>query len=289
MAASLMAPRYSADDFETTSIRSAAPSYGEYWPREHILYPRQSSPPLDTDRVILTSSSVSDAPSYHSNPSYQESLPPYAPPENRNTSSTVPANNSGQAQVRDRPATQQQTIGLPPVPSAPPLGVPSLHNFRIPTWSTRNAPAARQLHSVIERRVNAGMESGRSRAGSSSNPTPHRYQSTLGSASGSASSQTEEHITRPLEDPYLVGERAAEQAKRERLARERGDDILIREDKQWDWMLGSLPASLPRLDADVLTEQMKTWEERERSFSRFRREVDNSRRGKWSRRMGGRI
>ena len=30
MAASLVAPRYSAEDFDTTSIRSAAPSYGKY-------------------------------------------------------------------------------------------------------------------------------------------------------------------------------------------------------------------------------------------------------------------
>lgn len=44
---------------------------------------------------------------------------------------------------------------------------------------------------------------------------------------------------RPLEDPYLVGERAAAQARRERLNRENGDDILIREDQQWDWLLST--------------------------------------------------
>jgi hypothetical protein len=43
---------------------------------------------------------------------------------------------------------------------------------------------------------------------------------------------------RPLEDPYLVGEVAAAQARRERLARESGDDILVREDRQWDGLLG---------------------------------------------------
>jgi hypothetical protein len=47
----------------------------------------------------------------------------------------------------------------------------------------------------------------------------------------------ESEILRPLEDPYLVGEVAAAKARRERLARENGDDILIREDRQWDWML----------------------------------------------------
>lgn len=43
---------------------------------------------------------------------------------------------------------------------------------------------------------------------------------------------------RPLEDPYLVGEVAAARARSERLARERGDDVLYREDRRWDWFLG---------------------------------------------------
>lgn len=51
--------------------------------------------------------------------------------------------------------------------------------------------------------------------------------------------------TRRLEDPYLVGEHAAAQARRERLARERstggsGDEVLIREDRRWDFFLGEL-------------------------------------------------
>lgn len=47
------------------------------------------------------------------------------------------------------------------------------------------------------------------------------------------------HI-RPLEDPYLVGEEAASRARAERLERERylGDEVLIREDRRWDWFLG---------------------------------------------------
>jgi hypothetical protein len=51
-----------------------------------------------------------------------------------------------------------------------------------------------------------------------------------------------EDKVRPLEDPYLVGEDAARKARAERLARENGDDILIREDKRWDWFLGTMPA-----------------------------------------------
>jgi len=77
-----------------------------------------------------------------------------------------------------------------------------------------------------------------------------------------------------LEDPYLVGEEAASRAKQERLARERaGDDVLVREDQHWDWLLA----------------QMKTWDERERSWARFRREMENGHRPKLLHRIGGRI
>jgi hypothetical protein len=43
---------------------------------------------------------------------------------------------------------------------------------------------------------------------------------------------------RPLEDPYLVGETAARQARAERLARENQEEILINEDRRWDWFIG---------------------------------------------------
>lgn len=51
--------------------------------------------------------------------------------------------------------------------------------------------------------------------------------------------EEEASTSRPLEDPYLVGEVAAARARQERLLRESGDDILIREDRQWDWFLGT--------------------------------------------------
>jgi hypothetical protein len=63
---------------------------------------------------------------------------------------------------------------------------------------------------------------------------------------------------RPLEDPHLVGEEAAARARRERLARENGDDVLIREDRRWDFFLA----------------QMSDWEERERTWNKFRRETE---------------
>ena len=45
-------------------------------------------------------------------------------------------------------------------------------------------------------------------------------------------------MLRPLEDPYLVGEEAAAQARRERIARETSSDVLQREDRHWDWLIG---------------------------------------------------
>jgi hypothetical protein len=44
---------------------------------------------------------------------------------------------------------------------------------------------------------------------------------------------------RPLEDPSLVGEEAAERARKERLAK-RGNEILLREERRWDWLIGKL-------------------------------------------------
>lgn len=41
---------------------------------------------------------------------------------------------------------------------------------------------------------------------------------------------------RPLEDEELVGREAAERARQERIGW--GKEILMREDKRWDWLLG---------------------------------------------------
>jgi hypothetical protein len=41
---------------------------------------------------------------------------------------------------------------------------------------------------------------------------------------------------RPLEDEELVGREAAEKARKERLGW--GREVLIREDRRWDWLLG---------------------------------------------------
>ncbi|KAL2130782.1 hypothetical protein VTI74DRAFT_5943 [Chaetomium olivicolor] len=79
---------------------------------------------------------------------------------------------------------------------------------------------------------------------------------------------------RPLEDPYLVGEEAARRARMERLAREggNGEDVLVREDRRWDWFLA----------------QLKDHEERERSWKRFRRDMDRRSSGRLAFRIGAR-
>jgi hypothetical protein len=182
MSATLVAPVYTAQDFETASIRSAAPSY------------------------------VSETPSYQSSGA-PLAPPPYSP---RRTAEPAPPARS------ETPTQQQPTVGLPPVPRVAPGNVPNLYSYRLPTWSANNALARRQYHSVAERRASANRIT---------NDLPRRLPPV----------EQEPEPARPLEDPYLVGEVAAASARRERLAREAGDDILIREDKQWDWLLGLWP------------------------------------------------
>ena len=46
---------------------------------------------------------------------------------------------------------------------------------------------------------------------------------------------------RPLEDEELVGREAAEKARKERLGW--GREVLIREDKRWDWLLSKFGIS----------------------------------------------
>ncbi|RDA84889.1 hypothetical protein CP532_0441 [Ophiocordyceps camponoti-leonardi (nom. inval.)] len=237
MTGAVLISRYSADDLETASmhsIHSTAPSY------------------------------VSDAPSYHSNPPYPDSAPAYAP----TASPTSPAfpRPMLDAALPSPDAIRPRSVGLPPIPPAMPRSAVSVHNFRLPTWSANNAPAARHYRNVAERRISDGRynvtETIRRPAvgGSRSAPSPDN---------GEASTPQ----TRPLEDPYLVGEVAAAQARRERLAREEGDDILIREDRQWDWLLA----------------HMKVCDERQRNLTKFRQNVDTHQRKTLLHRIGGRL
>lgn len=67
----------------------------------------------------------------------------------------------------------------------------------------------------------------------------------------------------PLEDPYLVGEEAADRARQQRVYREmclRGEEAARFESRSWDFMMG----------------QMSDWEERNRSWKGFRKSVGNA-------------
>jgi hypothetical protein len=91
---------------------------------------------------------------------------------------------------------------------------------------------------------------------------------------------------RPLEDEELVGKEAAEKARQERMGW--GREVLIREDRRWDWLLGECCCigSCDMLFINTSLDQMKDWEEREKSWNKFRVEVEQGKRGKLARRLG---
>ncbi|RYP90300.1 hypothetical protein DL770_003596 [Monosporascus sp. CRB-9-2] len=221
--------RLSAEDFETASVRSAAPSY------------------------------ISDAPSYRSMlPPYESSTTPaYTPTPNGRPAPLVPPSTS----------LTPRTTGLPPIPSARSQNnLPDLNIFRIPTWSTTstNPTYARVAH----RRAVAASSS------SSSASVENALRNVLDRVGTppTASSFSSNRVP-PLEDPHLVGEDAAARARHARLTRESGDDILLREDRRWDFFLA----------------QMKDWEERDRSWANFRRDMESgSARKKLARYIGRR-
>ncbi|KAI1049935.1 hypothetical protein LB506_001447 [Fusarium annulatum] len=248
MTGALATPRYSNDDFETASIRSAAPSYAQY---------QSSTTWHETKLADLSIASVSEAPSYHSTNPYPETLPSYTPPARSHAvvrSSLVPQG-SGTSTPR------QQTIGLPPVPALPLRSQPNLNNFRIATWSSVSSnPNARHYQNVANRRLTAQRDP---------------VDSLRRVMTDVSEQEQDRYITRPLEDPYLVGEVAAARARTERLARESGDDILLREDRQWDWFLA----------------RMRDSDDRQRNWTPtnpYRREVEAGSRKKLLRRIGGR-
>ncbi|GAP90176.1 hypothetical protein SAMD00023353_4200170 [Rosellinia necatrix] len=247
--------RLSAEDFETASIRSAAPSY------------------------------ISEAPSYHTLPP-NEAVPAYTPPDTTSTtttsaraSTTAPRQFSSMLPPMTEPRSNfARGAGLPPIPRRSEMSsAPSISQFHIPPWSSIGSgnPQARHYQSVASRRVAASSLA-------AGGPGPSAIEGALraalnraAAANADASDEGEDNDgggrLRPLEDPYLVGEEAAARARRERLARKHGEDVLIREDKRWDFWLA----------------QMRDVEERERSWNAFRANLDrgNNRR-RLTRRFG---
>ncbi|EJT70350.1 hypothetical protein GGTG_11378 [Gaeumannomyces tritici R3-111a-1] len=238
----------SVEDFETASIRSAAPSY------------------------------VSDVPSYHSALPHNEPTPPYSPPERPLASSRHQHGSSPTSLLAPADSNSAPSVGLPPVPPAPPrvgvgmgmgmggmgmgmMGLAAgpapveLSAFRLP-WSSSlrsNNPATRHYRNVAHRRASAAVADG---SASAARARPSASAAAL--AEMESADAEERSRLRPLEDPYLVGEEAARKARAERLARENGDSILQMEDRRWDLFLA----------------QMRTWD------------GGNRRRGAVARRMG---
>ncbi|KAF2489297.1 hypothetical protein BU16DRAFT_177849 [Lophium mytilinum] len=244
-------PLYQRDP-ETASIRSAAPSY------------------------------VSDAPTYTSR---RQSIPaPNATTNSPSRLSTTPS---------------RATTSTPASASPPRLGLPSpryapgfqsrahgsssdlsAHNYNISHWSNIHSNhQSRQYENVARRRASQAVNTTLIINTPLSTPLPpstsHTTSSTAldSSAAGAYPADTVHTPTSPLEDPYLVGEEAAEKARKQRIYREmclRGEEALKHESKTWDFMLG----------------QMADWEERERSWGKFRETVNTGRTKLLGRRIG---
>ncbi|CAJ2504266.1 Uu.00g116600.m01.CDS01 [Anthostomella pinea] len=239
--------RLSADDFETASVRSAAPSY------------------------------ISEAPSYHSTLPPHESAPAYTPAtapayttQPQQTSSSTPTPRQSSTMLPPAAAPMSSTFtpgaGLPRLPSPRRRAseLPQLSQFRLPTsWASSSSgnPQARHYQSVANRRAAAAVAHAAS--------TQSLLIAARDDVVNAASTADDDGRVRPLEDPYLVGEVAAARARRERLARQNGDDILIREDMRWDWFLS----------------QMNDAQERERSWANFRQSYESRGRSKLARRF----
>lgn len=244
--------RLTAEDLETASIHSAAPSY------------------------------ISEAPSYHSTaPHHLDPVPPYSPPARNSASTPITAAHAssssnltpGPSAAPSRTTSTPRPQGLPPVPTGPlrnPAGEPSLREFRIPTWS--NLSANPLYHRVAQRRAMAASTPAIGSRSWNLKRVPTHGRDLAVPAAASREGEEQQDRARPLEDPYLVGEAAAERARSERLARENTEEVLVLDDRRWDWFLS----------------QTRDWQERERSWSQFRRGIETGPRGKMAHRIGAR-
>ncbi|MBE3049688.1 hypothetical protein IMZ48_45770 [Candidatus Bathyarchaeota archaeon] len=185
---------------------------------------------------------VSSVPSYNS-----ARPPPY-------TVDDTPASSAGTSTTQ-RP----QQRGLPPITAARDP-VPSLTAFAIPSWpSLTPNPTTRHYRSVAQRRVAAASDRIGSplhrnilgRTGEEDSDDRPRSSGARPASRGTAASPPRDApptllgwgptTGRPLEDSSLVGEDAARRARDERLRRER-DEILVLENRRWDWYLSEFPA-----------------------------------------------
>jgi hypothetical protein len=140
-----------------------------------------------------------------------------------------------------------------------------LSAYSIPAWmGVRSSHQERHYQSVARRRAKAAVAAATAGGGGGGG-------SGGGPISSSSSSSRMMSLSLPAlcaedvleEDPHVVGTEAAEQARRERLNRQRASDdaaALRQEGQSWDFML----------------KQMADWEARERSWTLFRRQAEQS-------------
>jgi len=120
--------------------------------------------------------------------------------------------------------------GLPP--SSPATPEPPLDAFPLPKWSptTPHNPASRHYHAVAHRRASALTAQEQA---SILSATIHGSDA-IDKIRRKMEEEERQRNIRTAEDPYLVGEEAAERARQERLRRESGWGVLEMEDKRWD-------------------------------------------------------
>jgi hypothetical protein len=141
-----------------------------------------------------------------------------------------------------------------------------LSAYSIPAWmGVRSSHQERHYQSVARRRAKAAVAAAATAGGGGGGGGGGGPMS----SSSSSSSSRMMSMSPPAlcaedvleEDPHVVGTEAAEQARRERLSRQRASDdatALRQEGQSWDFML----------------KQMADWEARERSWTLFRRQAE---------------
>ncbi|KAI9709867.1 MAG: hypothetical protein M1812_007575 [Candelaria pacifica] len=210
-------PLYTRDP-ETASIRSSAPSYISEAPSYHSSAPR---PTLHTRSISLASS-------------------------------TAP--NEGRPTPRFAPGFRRGSQGI--------ISDVEAHNYNIASWSSvTSGHQARHYQNVAHRRATIASAENERQAITSALSCSKNLGVSLIAVSEEEQEEEKDNaiILRPNEDPALVGEEAADKARALRLylARCKGDEVLQKENKSWDFMLS----------------QMADWKEREKSWTKFREEA----------------
>lgn len=227
--------------------------------------------PLDAEPLPLYSRNDPDAASIRSAaPSYVSDTPTY---QSYHTPTSLLPPLSPNQQVRGLPAPRyapgfQNRAGLGSISDI------NANNFNIGSWSsTRTSNNSKQYSAVARRRANQAQADTQTILNSLSAVPPPLERSGTGNSPTSSTTNVNTYPVQvgsssepvnPLEDPYLVGEEAAGRARAQRVYREmclRGEETSRYESRSWDFMCG----------------QMADWEERQKSWNGFRKNVGRTR------------